>query len=220
MSYSVWPPIGLETMNEVHDVHVPGAAPDGALAGAEHRATVPVARGPATSAAASDRASLAGCALLGLAAGHRSMAPLAVLALAPPRRGVALPVMVAMLAAVELVADKLLVVPARTRAFPSLVRVLSGAAAGVIAARRTGRPAASAAVIGGAAAIAATKLGLSLRLAAEDSMPPVLAAVVEDALAISMAVGGASLARRPRSGAPAERVRHGMSHGRESIAVE
>lgn len=218
MSFPAPPPIGLETMGEVHDVVVPGTPVGGQLAEAE-RAAEPLARPPATSAAASERASLAGCALLGLAAGHRSMAPLAVLALARPRprRGVALPAAVAMLAAVELVVDKLPFVPPRTRAFPAVVRALSGALAGAVAAHRARRWAVGGAVIGGAAAVAATELGLRLRLAAEDSMPPMLAALVEDVLAVSMAFGGASLARAVEE--PTERVRHGMSQGRESIDV-
>ena len=72
------------------------------------------------------------------------------------------------------------------------------------------------AAAGGAAAIAATGLGLQLRLAAEDSMPRVLAALVEDVLAISMAIAGSSLVRA-RDGERAERLRHDVSQERGTI---
>ena len=198
MSFPAPPPFGLETMGEVHDVHVP-------------ELHVPEPPAPAVQGS---RAPLVGSVLLGLAAGHRSMAPLAVLALAPPRRGIAVPAIVAMLSVAELVADKLPLVPARTRTLPFLVRALSGAIAGGVAAHRGGRSTIGGAAAGGAAAVAATGLGLQLRLAAEDSMPRVLAALVEDVLAISTAIAGSALVRT-RGGEGAERVRHDVSqeHG-------
>ncbi len=184
MSFPAPPPVGLDTLGQVHDLPVP-----------EHFPIVPERPVASSLARAKQlrRRPLAGCALLGLAAGHRSMAPLVVLALAPPRPGVAIPALSATLAAAELVIDKLPFVPARTGMVPALVRAISGALAGGIAARRAQRSTSVGALIGAAAAIAATELGLRLRLAAEESMPPVLAAVVEDALAVSMALTGFAL---------------------------
>jgi len=206
MSFPAPPPIGLDTMGEVHDLDAPDV-----LVPEPGRASL-------ASGVRGERAPLVGSALLGLAAGHRSMAPLAALALAPPRRGLAIPAVVAMLALAELVVDKLPAVPARTRTVPLLVRALSGAIAGGFAAHRARRSTAGGAAVGGASAIAATGLGLQLRLAAEDSMPRVVAALVEDALAISMALAGSFLVRAGGN-ADAKAMRLGPSPGRETIRV-
>ena len=208
MSFPAPPPVGLETLGQVNELHVPDVLAPAPVGAQPLRVATPVPVGEGA------RAPLAGSALLGLAAGHRSMAPLAVLAFAPPRRGLAIPVLAATLALTELVVDKLRVVPRRTRAMPALVRALSGITAGALGARRARRSRIMGAVIGGAAAIAATELGLRLRLVAEDSMPPILAGLVEDTLAVSMAIAGASLV-----GGRAERVRHDVSHGRGTIRV-
>ncbi len=184
MSFPAPPPIGLETMGEVRDVHV-----EDVLVPSAHGPAVFDAVAPVTGA----RASIVGSALLGLAAGHRAMAPLAVLALAPPRRGIALPVLAVALAAAELVVDKLPFVPGRTAAMPLVARALAGVLAGGWAARRSRRSPVIGAAMGGAAAVAATGLGLQLRVAAEDSLPRVVAALIEDVLAIGMAVGGSRL---------------------------
>lgn len=174
MSIPAAPPIGLDTMAELNQLHVP-------------KPGVPVLQ---------RRRAFVGTVLLGLAAGHRSMTPLAVLA-RTQRCGVIAPIAIAMLAAAELVVDKLPFVPARTRALPAFVRALSGAVAGGAAARCARRSLGGGAFIGAAAAVAATPLGFHLRLAAEDALQPLLAALVEDALALSMAIAGASLVRAP-----------------------
>lgn len=151
---------------------------------------VPVARG-----ARGARAPLASSVLLGLAAGHRSMMPLATLALARRRRGLVVPILGTMLAIGELIADKLPFVPARTRPLPAIVRALSGATAGGIVARRAGRSSVMGILLGATAAMTTTQLGLRLRRAAEGTLPRIVAGLVEDALAVTLAGVGGGLAR-------------------------
>lgn len=139
--------------------------------------------------ASSRRPSLARSVLLGLAAGHRAMTPLAVLALESRRRRPALAVLATLLAIGELVADKLPSTPTRTSLAPALGRLLAGALAGRIGAVRACRSRTAGALLGAAAALATTHLGLRFRLAATRAISPIAAAVVEDVLASSMAIG-------------------------------
>ena len=125
------------------------------------------------------------------------MMPLAALALGSPDGRRSIRALTTALAVGELVADKLPFVPDRTRALPALVRALSGATAGGLAARRAGRSSFAGMLSGAAGAIATTWLGLRLRRAAESVIPPPVAASIEDVCATALALGGASLAGAP-----------------------
>ncbi|HVV17297.1 MAG TPA: DUF1990 family protein [Polyangia bacterium] len=109
-------------------------------------------------------------------------------ALASPASGLILPV----LAAGELVADKLPAIPARTAAAPLAGRVLAAAwAASAIAAESGRRPRARAfaAALGAATAVAAAFAGYHLRRWARrrTRLPDAVVAVAEDALALTLA---------------------------------
>ncbi len=125
---------------------------------------------------------LIAAALLGAAAGSRTFTPGAALA-ARGRLAVDPQIRTAILvaAAGELIGDKLPFVPSRTRPLPYLGRIGSGALCGRVVAGDSG------ALTGAAAGAAATLIGHRARRAASTRLPAVLAALIEDALAIGAA---------------------------------
>jgi len=127
--------------------------------------------------------------LLGFSAGLRSMTPLAVLAwLGPPQltwlQGLFGRLLTSVFAAGELVADKLPFTPARTRVGPLIGRLLIGAGVGYLMAEKPG------ALVGALGAFAGTFGGFQARRALTGGLglPDLLVALVEDAVAIGLAV--------------------------------
>jgi uncharacterized membrane protein len=93
----------------------------------------------------------------------------------------------------ELVADKLPSTPPRTQARGLVPRIgLGGLSAGLLA-RSMGAPTGSSAAVGAAAALGAAFAGMAARQAVAKRLPPMAAAIVEDFVAVLLAV----LAIRP-----------------------
>jgi uncharacterized membrane protein len=133
------------------------------------------------------RSELVPLALLSAASGARTMTGVAAVS----RRGP-----VALLAAAELVADKLPSAPDRIDRGPILARVAAGALIGAMVAGRAGGHRGMAAAIGGLIACASTHATFRLRRALSERMPAVAAALVEDAIVVGAAAAGAALLRR------------------------
>jgi len=127
--------------------------------------------------------SLGGAAALGASAGLRTFTPLCALALARYGPASRASRAAAALAFGELVADKLPRTPSRLQPPALAGRVASGAAAGGAVAGPAG------ACVGGAAALAASCAGAGARaaLVRASGLPDPAIAVVEDALAITLA---------------------------------
>lgn len=133
---------------------------------------------------------------LGLAAGARSTlgpcAPLWARAQGrTPRRG-----LLALVIAGELVADKMPGIPPRTSGPVLLSRVLGGAWGGALLARNLGGPVLAAVAVAGAAAPVGAAVGVRWRSWWSGSRPPLERAVIEDAVALSLAFCAASGTRR------------------------
>ena len=131
--------------------------------------------------------------LLGAASGARSMSGLAATArvLAAPRvAGGA-----AALAAMELVADKLPLIPNRTDPGPLLGRIVAGALVGVAIAAASGKDRARGAAVGAAAAFVGAHVSFIFRRELAEFLPPTAAALVEDAAVGAIAAAGANAAR-------------------------
>lgn len=92
----------------------------------------------------------------------------------------------AALAAAELIGDKLPFIPNRTDVGPLIGRITSGGLCGAAITAAKGESLALGAVVGGVAAVIGTFAGYHLRHKAvhEAGAPPLVAAVIEDALAI------------------------------------
>ena len=144
---------------------------------------------------------LAGAALIGAATGLRSQMGMAVLlnrtprAQLPPllRHRAAGPIAVAA-ALAELVVDKLPSTPARTQARGLVPRIaLGGLSAGVLA-RNAGASITASAAVGAGTAVSAAFAGMAAREALAKRLPPVAAALVEDLVAVSLAVVALRLA--------------------------
>jgi uncharacterized membrane protein len=126
---------------------------------------------------------VAEAALLGMAAGIRSMVPLAALGLTLPRRRlVGAPLVLASVG--ELVYDKLPQSAERTAPGPLAARIGAGAIAGGIAMHVLGASTALGTATGALAALAGTFLFHRVRAEAARRMPPLAAAVGGDLLAI------------------------------------
>jgi uncharacterized membrane protein len=127
--------------------------------------------------------------LLAAASGGRTMAGVAAISARTPPR---------LLAAAELIADKVPSVP--NRVDPALIvgRIAAGALVGVAVAGRTGRNRSELALIGGLIAFASTHATYKLRRALSGRLPSVAAALVEDALVVGAAAVGAALLRADR----------------------
>jgi uncharacterized membrane protein len=148
---------------------------------------------------------------LGAVAGARSMLPLVVVSRALPSRGVSLPPplsrllgtpaaknIVALAALLELIGDKLPGIPARISPLPLAGRALSGAAAGFVIARGTGRKPAVLAALGAACAVAGALATYWLRKTATERLSSSSArtGLLEDAAVLAGA--GAILRRLAR----------------------
>lgn len=92
----------------------------------------------------------------------------------------------AVVTAGELVMDKLPTTPSRLDPGPLGGRVVAGAGAAYVVARRLGEDAIPAAVIGGLTAIVGSYAGHAYRGWASKRVPPIAAALVEDAVALSI----------------------------------
>lgn len=123
-------------------------------------------------------------ALLGTAAGLRSATPFGVLALRGRLGGGGLRTAALTAAAGELVADKLPVTPSRTSPPALGGRLASGAAAGGLLGGAAGAALGGACAVFGAVAGERTRATLGMRT----GLPDPLVAVVEDALAVGLAV--------------------------------
>ena len=125
--------------------------------------------------------------LLSAASGARTFSGVAALSGRSPAK---------LAAAGELVFDKVPTVPSRIDA-PSLVgRIAAGALVGAVVAGRTGGSRRELAVVGGLIACASAYATYELRHALSEHLPAVAAALVEDALVLSAAAGGAALLRQ------------------------
>jgi uncharacterized membrane protein len=144
---------------------------------------------------------LAGSALIGGSTGLRSQMGMAVLLNGTPsadlpalfRHRPARPIALAA-ALGELVADKLPSTPPRTQARGLVPRIgLGGLAAGLLA-RNAGAPTPASAAVGAGAAVGAAFAGMAARGALAKRLPPILAALLEDLVAVVLAVVALRLA--------------------------
>lgn len=117
----------------------------------------------------------------------RSTVPLAALGLTLPRRRFLFGAPLALASAGELVYDALPSASERTAAGPLTARIGAGAIAGAVAARALGASTALGAATGGLVALASTFLFHRLRAEAARRMPPLVAAVGGDLLAVGTA---------------------------------
>lgn len=122
---------------------------------------------------------------LGLAAGGR--ATLGIAAPVVARGPLAARVLLGLAVVGELVGDKLPQTPDRTEPGSLAGRALSGAIGGAVIARRAGRRPVPAAVLGGAAALAGSYLGIGWRRSADGHLPAVPAALIEDMVVLGLA---------------------------------
>jgi uncharacterized membrane protein len=140
---------------------------------------------------------------IGVVAGLRSMIPLAAVAWAAHFGWLQLetaafawlgsaPARYALLAAAaaELVADKLPIIPSRTRPGPFIGRILIGGLGGAAVAAGLGQPLAVSAVAGATGAVAGTLGGYRARtgLVRALKVPDYVVALAEDAVAVGVAV--------------------------------
>lgn len=141
---------------------------------------------PASSQQSSSPGSLLARAVaLGLAAGGR--ATLGIGAPVVARGPKAARVLLGLAVAGELVGDKLPQTPDRTEPGSLAGRAVSGAIGGAVIARRAGRGPVPAALVGGAAALAGSFLGIGWRRAAVGHLPAVPAALIEDVVVLGLA---------------------------------
>lgn len=92
----------------------------------------------------------------------------------------------AVVTAGELVMDKLPTTPSRLDPGPLGGRIAAGAGAAYVVARRLGEDPVPAAVIGGLTAVVGSYAGHAYRSWASKRVPPIAAALVEDAVALSI----------------------------------
>lgn len=108
------------------------------------------------------------------------------------------PAVIAVMAALELVGDLLPFIPDRTDALPMLGRVGAGALIGAAIGDATGRDRVTGAMIGAVAAWIATHATFVLRRELAARLPAAAAALIEDAVVVSVAAAGARrLSRLP-----------------------
>ena len=145
--------------------------------------------------------SLAGAAFIGGSTGLRSQMGMAVLLNGTPlaqlpaslRHRAVRPIAVAA-ALAELVADKLPSTPARTQARGLVPRIgLGGLSAGLLA-RNAHAPTTASAAVGAGTAVGTAFAGLAARGALAKRLPPIVAALVEDLVAVVLAVVALRLA--------------------------
>ncbi len=99
------------------------------------------------------------------------------------------------LAAFELVMDKLPGIPDRIAPSSLLARLVAGAVIGGSVAAMTGHDRTRAALTGATVAFVSAHVTFRLRRALSQRLPPLVAALVEDAAAIAVASAGAALVR-------------------------
>jgi uncharacterized membrane protein len=138
---------------------------------------------------------LACAALVGAATGLRSQMGMAVLLNGTPRAQLPTflrhrPVrpIAAAAALVEIVADKLPSTPPRTQARGLVLRISLGALSAGLLTRSPRVPTAVSAAVGAGAAVGAAFAGITARGALARRMPPLAAALLEDLVAIVLAV--------------------------------
>jgi len=126
--------------------------------------------------------------LVGAATGGRSQAGIAAVRLTSPDAGAMSRLAVGVAAIGELVVDKRPDTPSRLSPQGLAPRVVLGATAAAMLARRTGGVAALAALVGAGAAVGGAVLGAAWREAAANTAIPALpAAIGEDVLCFSLA---------------------------------
>jgi uncharacterized membrane protein len=128
-------------------------------------------------------------ALLAAASGARSVTGVAAISTHAPLK---------LLAAGELIADKAPGIPNRVDPGPLLGRVVAGALVGIAVSRYRGGNRSELAVIGGLVALLSAHATFRMRRALSAHLPPVSAALVEDAIVVGAAVAGAALLRSER----------------------
>jgi uncharacterized membrane protein len=133
------------------------------------------------------RGSLMPLALLAAASGARTWAGVAAMSRRTPAR---------LFAAGELIYDKVPTVPSRVAPPLLLGRVAAGMLVGAGVANRTGRNRAGSAILGGLVAFASAHATYRMRRALGKRLPPMVAALVEDAVVVGAAVAGAKLLRQ------------------------
>jgi len=138
------------------------------------------------------REALIPLALLSAASGARTFAGVAAISPGPAR----------VLAAGELIYDKVPTVPKRTEPALLLGRVVAGAVVGMVVGRRTGSDRGTSAAIGGLIALASTYATYRMRRALSMRLSAVAAALVEDAIVVGTAAVGAALLSNVERGSP------------------
>ncbi len=135
--------------------------------------------------------------MLGIAATSRALARAHADPHVQPARALANPrvrIATTAFAAMELAGDKLPGIPNRIDPGPIVGRALSGALIGAVIGEISGRNRVTSALIGAASAVLGAHLTFQLRKHLIDAMPAVPAAMVEDAIVMSIAsVGVAAL---------------------------
>jgi len=126
-------------------------------------------------------------ALLAAASGARTWAGVAAISRRTPTK---------LFAAGEFIYDKVPTVPSRL-APPLLAgRIAAGALVGATVGHLTGRNRAGSATLGGLVAFASAHATYRMRRALGRRLPPVAAALLEDAIVVGAALSGAQLLRR------------------------
>jgi uncharacterized membrane protein len=132
------------------------------------------------------RGSLVPLALLAAASGARTWAGIAAISRRTPTK---------LFAAGEFIYDKVPTVPSRV-APPLLTgRIAAGALVGVTVGHRTGRNGAASAILGGLVAYVSAHATYRMRRALGRRLPPMAAALLEDAIVVGAALAGAELLR-------------------------
>jgi uncharacterized membrane protein len=133
------------------------------------------------------RENLVPLTLLAAASGARTWAGVAAI---EPRT------IVPVLAAGELILDKLPNIPNRTDGASLIGRIAAGALIGAVVGGRTGTNRGASAIAGGLVAFASAHTTYRMRRALGERLPSVVAALVEDVIVVGAAAAGAALLRR------------------------
>ncbi len=126
-------------------------------------------------------------ALLAAASGARTWAGVAAISRRTPPK---------LFAAGEFVYDKVPTVPDACRSASLVGRIAAGALVGATVGSRAGRNRAGSAILGGLVAFASAHATYRMRRALGRRLPPMAAALVEDAIVVGAAWAGAELLRR------------------------
>jgi uncharacterized membrane protein len=133
------------------------------------------------------RETLIPLALLSAASGARTFAGVAAVSPHSP---------VPVLAAGELIYDKVPTVPSRLDPASLLGRIAAGSLVGVVVGARTRRSRVRSAIVGGLVAYASAHATYRMRRALGRRLPAVAAALIEDVVVLGAAAAGAALLRR------------------------